>query len=307
MEQRHAIVMACDAGYAPYAMVLARTIRAQHPGAGFDICLFSEAALELPDALRALDVRTGVLAAPNPFQGGPHQSRHGAAAYLRLMIPGLVAGRYDRVLYLDSDILCTGPGLDRLMAADMGGAWLAAVRDNLQWRTPGRPMPEFRALGRPSRPYLNSGVLLIDVAGWQAAGVEARARALFAEHGAALTRHDQSILNLIADGDWAEMSPVWNWQYTWVSRFFADLADPRLVHFIGSRKPWKDRAGHLPARYRAPYAAMAAEWPGLAVAPAGVAGWPADLRRSLVKHWLAVPRMQAYLARFDDPFRLLRP
>jgi len=316
MGQRHAIVMACDAGYAPFAMTLAKSIRAQHPAAAFDICLFSEAPLDLPDSLRGLDVRAEVFAQPNPFQGGPHQSRHGTAAYLRLMIPAQVAGRYDRVLYLDSDILCTGPGLDRLLAADMGGAWLGAVRDNLQWRTPARPMPEFRALGRAARPYFNSGVLLIDVGGWQAAGVEAQARALFADQGAALTRQDQSILNLIADGGWAEMSPVWNWQYTWASRFFADLAEPRLVHFIGSRKPWKDMRAQLPARFRAPYAAMAAQWaelgraelgPGLKVAPGDVAGWPADLRRSLVKHWLAVPKMAAYLARFPDPFRLQRP
>ncbi len=307
MSQRNAIVLACDAGYAPYAMTLARTIRAQHPKGGFDICLFSENVLDLPDGLRDLGVRAEVFANGNPFNGGPHQSRHGSAAYLRLLIPALVAGRYDRILYLDSDILCCGTGLDRLMAADMGGAWLGAVRDNLQWRTPTRACPEFRALGRPQRPYFNSGVLLIDVAGWQKAGVEAKARALFVDHGSALIRHDQSILNLICDGDWAEMSPVWNWQYTWASRFFADLADPRLVHFIGSRKPWKDTSAALPARYRWPYVATAAQWPGLVVAPADSAGWPADLRRSLIKHWLAVPKMDAYLERFSDPFRLLRP
>jgi hypothetical protein len=105
-----------------------------------------------------------------------------------------------------------------------------------------------------------------------------------------LVQHDESILNLIAGGVWAEMNPVWIWHYTWVSRFFADLADPRLVHFIGSRKPCKDTGGHLPARFWVPNAEMAEHRPGPTVASADVAAWPADLRRSLVRN-LAVPNV----------------
>lgn len=307
MTAKHAVVMACDAGYAPYAMALALSIRQHHWKSEFDICLFTQADFDLPSSMWPLGVRIIRMPGENPFAGGPNVSRHGAETYLRLLIPGVVADQYDRLLYLDSDVLCTGPGLDRLLGADLQGAWIGAVRDNLQWRTPGRAVPEFRAMGRAGKPYFNAGVLLIDVAGWQAAGVERQARALFADHGAALTRHDQSILNLIADGNWAEMSPVWNWQYSWVSRFFADLADPRLVHFIGSGKPWKDTGAALPARFRAPYAALAEDWPGLTVAPADRGAWPGNLRRSLIKHWLAVPRMAAYLARFPDPFILQRP
>jgi hypothetical protein len=155
------------------------------PGAAFDICLFSDTPLDVPEHLRALDVRAKVFAAPNPFQGGSHQGRHGTAAYLRLMIPAQVAGRHDRILDLDSGILCAGTGLNRLMVADTGRAKLGAVRGNLQWRTFARPCPDYSTLGRPERPYLGIGVVLIDVGGWQAAGDVSQAWAMFADHGAA--------------------------------------------------------------------------------------------------------------------------
>lgn len=305
---RAAVVMAVDAAYAPFAAVLADSIVRHHPARDFDICLCSPDELDLPADLRALGLRSIRLPGANPYAGGPHQSRHGAETYLRLLLPGLLAAEYDRLLYLDSDILCGGAGIGRLLRADLGGHWLGAVRDNTQWRTPARRNPEFRAAGLPALPYFNAGVLLVDTAAWVAAEVEGQALRLFRDRPAAMTRHDQSLLNLIAGGRWAEMSPVWNWQYTWSSRFFADLADPRLVHFIGPRKPWKDEARALPARFRAPYAAMAGQWPGqpalAGLDPAGPA-WPPGLGRMFLKHWWSAARMRAYLARFPDPFRLV--
>ena len=303
---RHAVVMACDAGFQPFAMALAISIAAHHQDRDFDICLASQDAAALPPGLRDAGVRQLQLPV-NPFAGGPHEDRHGAAAWARLLLPDALAGEYDRLLYLDSDILCAGPGIGRLLRADLAGCWLGAVRDNQQWRSPRRHVSEFRAMGLPALPYFNSGVLLIDVAGWRAAEVTGQALRLFSGRGAVLTRHDQSALNLIAAGRWAEMSPVWNWQYTWATRFFADLAEPRLVHFIGPGKPWKERGRALPARFRAPYAALAGHWPDradLAAVDGAAAAWPDDLARILVKHAWSARRMGAYLARFDDPFRL---
>ncbi len=300
---KSAVVMACDAGYAPYALTLADQIARAHPDRTFDICLFSAKPLTLPPGLESLGVRLETITAPNPFEDGPNASRHGAETYLRLLIPTLVADRYDRILYLDSDIWHQGGGIDRLLASDLHGAPLAAVRDNTQWRTPNRRLPEFRALGRPARPYFNAGVLLIDVAAWLGQDILGQCRGLWSTHAADLTRHDQSMLNLVLDGKWAELSPVWNWQYTWSSRFFADLAEPRLVHFIGKRKPWKDTTNSLPPRYRRAYATFCAQhFPGAAPVDPDAPAWPTDLGRSFLKHWWSLRSMRRYLARFPDPF-----
>ncbi len=308
---RTAVVMACDAAYAPYATALAQQIARAHPGRGFDICLASATAFDLPESLSPLRLRRITLPGANPFAGGPHQSRHGAETFLRLLLPRMMAGQYDRLLYLDSDIWHEGGGIDRLMAADLGGAVLGAVRDNTQWRTPGRRNPELRALGLPGWPYFNAGVLLIDTRAWVAAGMEERLVTLWREKGAAMTRHDQSLLNVALEGRWAELSPVWNWQWTWSSRHFAEMAGPRLIHFIGRRKPWGDKGCELPPRFRAGYAEFVARhWPEaglMAGVDAARPGWPANLRRGLLKHWSAAPAMRRYLDRFPDPFRSLPP
>lgn len=249
----NAVVMACDANYAPYALFLAQQIALMHPVRNFDICIFSQDVINIPEGLRVAGIKLEKIPGESPFRNGPNPSRHGDAAYLRLMIPPLVVGRYKRLLYLDSDIFLGGPGIDRLLAVDMLGAPIAAVRDNTQWRTPGRLVPEFKALGWASTPYFNSGVLLIDVARYQAERILEQCVQLLSANPEALQRHDQSLLNLVMKGRWTELSPVWNWQYTWSSRFFADLADPRLIHFIGARKPWRDTLNALPARYRCAY------------------------------------------------------
>lgn len=300
-----AVVMACDAGYAPYAMVLAQSIIATHPQRDFDIIIFSQDAIIVPEALAAEGLRVEGFARANPYTNGPHVSRHGADTYLRLLLPAQLAARYTRLLYLDSDILCAGADIGRLLRAEMHGHALGAVRDNTQWRTPNRLLPEFRAMKRSARPYFNAGVLLIDTAAWMAHDIGGQCERLFAEKARVMTRHDQSLLNIVADGKWAELSPVWNWQYTWSSRYFADLAGPKLVHFIGARKPWKDSAAELPARFRAPYRAVAGlfpDHPALAKLDGEAPAWPRNLRKSFLKHWWAAPAMATYLGRFNDPY-----
>lgn len=308
---RHAVVMACNARYAPYAAHLAAQIAAAHPGRGFDICIASVGKLAFPATLDTCGIRPLPVIAENPFAGGSHQSRHGAEAFLRLLLPGRLREDYDRILYLDSDIWHEGGGIGRLLEADLGTTILAAVRDNTQWRTPARRNPEFRALGRPARPYLNSGVLLIDTRAWVAAGLEQRLQRLWRDHGHAMMRHDQSLLNVALDGQWSELSPVWNWQWTWSSRHFAELVRPRLIHFIGPRKPWADVACELPPRFRASYADFAAtHWPDrgdIAPCDRDRPGWPRKLRRGLLRHWMAAPAMRRYLDRFPDPWHVLPP
>jgi lipopolysaccharide biosynthesis glycosyltransferase len=296
-----AVVMACDAGYAPYAFALAEQIARTEPGRSFDICIFSAEALTLPQSLLPLGLRLETITGPNPY-AGPNQSRHGSATYLRLLVPAQVAGRYRRVLYLDSDVWHQGGGIGGLLAVDMHGSPLAAVRDNTQWRTPARRLPEFRALGRPAKPYFNGGVLLIDVQRWLDQDIAGRCLGLWQHHAAQMTRHDQSILNLVMDGSWTELSPLWNWQYTWSSRFFADLVEPRLVHFIGRRKPWKDTSNALPPRFRRSYVDFAARH-GLEAPPVdgAAAGWPGNLGRAYIKHWWSLRSMRRYLDRFPDP------
>lgn len=295
--------MACDQAYAPYAFCLAASVAAQTPGRAFDIIVLSQDLLDVPPGLAAHRILTERITGQNPFEGGSNVSRHGAATYLRLLIPGLMAGRYDRLLYLDTDIIAQGGGVTDLLALDLRGQTIGAVRDTMLWRTPSRHVAEFKAAGRPAHPYFNAGVLLIDVARWNGTGVLDQCLDLFAKTPHLLTRHDQTLLNLVMAGRWTELSPVWNWQYTWVSRFFADLADPRLTHFIGPLKPWADTGSTLPPRFRKLYADfLALHYPDRPTpADSGPIGWPPRLGAIFWKHWWSHKRMATYLNRFPDP------
>ena len=297
----NAVVLACDACYLPYALYAAQQIAVAHPQRCFDVIVFCSDAATLPPALQKIGVTLQHLDGDNPFAQDPNAGRHGHAAYLRLLLPARALGRYRRLLYLDSDIVLNRPGLERLFGADLRGAALGAVRDNQQWRTPGRRVKEFKTLGLPASPYFNSGVLLIDVERYVGDGVLEACLKRFVEQPQALLRHDQSLLNLVLKDRWTELSPVWNWQYTWSSRFFADLADPQLIHFIGPRKPWKDSTHALPARFRQGYAAFLAQhFPALDGARLGAPGigWPDGLWRVFIKHALAAAPMKRYLDRF---------
>ncbi|WP_374303629.1 glycosyltransferase, partial [Paracoccus sp. (in: a-proteobacteria)] len=220
-------------------------------------------------------------------------------------------GVYRRILVLDADILHERGDPARLLAADMRGRAVAAVRDNRQWRNPAKRVPDFRRLGWPAAPYFNAGVVMIDTAAWAAQDLPARCAAFARRHLKGLGR-DQALLNGTLRGDWAEISPLWNWQFTWASSHLSGMADPCLIHFIGPAKPWQDRsAGVVPMRWRLPYGAFLAEHFPDAPRPADPdrRHWPArrDLGRSLLRQWRAAGPMLDYLARFSDEYTLVDP
>ena len=129
--------------------------------------------------------------------------------------------------------------------------------------------------------------------------------AAFARTELAGLGRDQALVNGVLDGEWTEISPLWNWQFTWASAHLTAMADPCLIHFIGPEKPWLARsAGIVPMRYRAPYA-------GLPGAGAGLTrrAWPDRRRlgRALLRQWRASGPMLDYLGRFADEYTLIDP
>ncbi len=293
-----AVAIVCDAGFLPYAVYLAEAVGQMHPEPNFDIVVAGPDLPDLPPRLEA--ARLVRVQGDNPFAHRQIKARRSHAAYLCLLLPDLLP-EYDRILYLDCDIGVNGPMAEAL-SLDLHGEALGAVRDNQQWRTPGRRVDEFARLGWAAQRYLNSGVLLFDGPRWREEGWSRRC--IEAARDPALARgyvrNDQSALNLALRGRWTELSPVWNWQWTQATRFFADEADARLIHFIGPQKPWKTAS--LPPRFTRGYAGFLARH--FAEAPPQPQPVPRDLPslgRPLLRHWLRRGAMQTYLARFPDP------
>ena len=300
-----AVVMVCDDRFAPFAACLGASLLAAHPRRRFDVCLLVDGEGPVPgaEALRVLRIRGA-----NPFAGAElgGDGRRSHTMFLRLLLPRLLGREYGRILYLDSDIHLDAGDLATALSLELHGAAVGAVRDHDMWRSPDRRPDEARALGLPGFPYCNSGVLLLDAARFEAEGWLDRMVALAADPANAkgLMRHDQSVLNLALRGRWAEMSPVWNWQYTRATRFAMAHAEPRLVHFIGRRKPWLDAGRDLPPRFRArPHAFLAEhapDHPALAALDPAARAEPHRIGASYFAHWRRWRATEAYLARFPS-------
>ena len=165
------------------------------------------------------------------------------AVWLRVLLPELLPDA-DRALYLDSDTIVT-EDLRPLWQADLQGAWLGAIAN------PFYPFlaPEQRLrFGLAPAEYLNSGVLLMDLAAMRHAATGALFRA-FARQQPELLYPDQDALNVVCRGRWQALHPRWNVQSPILELPPSQLpfppaqvvearARPAVLHFIGPFKPW---------------------------------------------------------------------
>ncbi|MBZ9740108.1 MULTISPECIES: glycosyltransferase family 8 protein [unclassified Mesorhizobium] len=180
------------------------------------------------------------------------------AALLRLQL-GEFLPDLDRVLYLDADILAVAD-IRPLLATDLGGAVAGAVRDlGLH-----AALAEEAATGRPDHvlhvrdalgwdpddfTYVNSGMLLLNLAALRRERFGERAGQLVLDHPHRFRWRDQDAINLLLRGRVALLDPRWN-TMVWLlerepRRHYVDMAaaalqrrDPWLLHFSGATKPW---------------------------------------------------------------------
>ncbi len=170
------------------------------------------------------------------------------ATLVKLFLAQIFADRYDRILYLDTDLTIHGD-VTRLFELDLEGRAVAAQRRAIVWPTPedrSRAEAHFAALGM-SRPYVyfNAGVLLIDVPAWNSRRLTARTLDFVRRNPALCLLPDEDSLNAILDGDVAAISPIWNMlpRRLWMTRIHG-LVEPVIVHYSGEDKPWRRFGRH---------------------------------------------------------------
>jgi lipopolysaccharide biosynthesis glycosyltransferase len=303
---RQAICLCCDEAFLPFALFLACQIDTAAPDRRYDICLCSDSELCLPAAFADRGFR---LVRLNPGSGYAdlQSDRLARSTYLRLWLVEALGQDYDRVLYLDSDMYLVAGDPGDLFGVDLGGRAIGAVRDMQQWSRPSRLVSEFEALGLAPLPYFNAGLMLIDTAAFRDQNLCSRALALAEEHPGAVHHHDQSLLNGVLRGDFAELSPVWNWQWVGKRPLFTAWADVRIVHFVGHEKPWNDRSDRTQARYHAAYADFLGQhFPGtslpLPTRPRAALKM-SRLAKSIGQHILSYPAYRRLVRRFPDAGR----
>ena len=180
----------------------------------------------------------------------------------------------ERCLYLDCDIIVTRD-LMELYRTDMGGHVTAASTDylvryymsELDRKVPFRGRNYTTAeyldevLTLKGGKYLNSGVMVVDLARWNAERVSERVMDYcLARPG--LTMVDQDGINAVLDGRYAEIDCRWNatvymrtvYEKTrktpsaaWAKIIALWTDDPWIVHFTFESKPWEP--GHHKTAY----------------------------------------------------------
>jgi len=183
------------------------------------------------------------------------------ATYFRLLLPELLDGLTDRVIYIDGDTLVLSD-LDGFWRWDLGDAviggcvdatWPNARLRKEQFARHNREIPEVWQAVEDDYPYMNGGVLLLNLAAWREQGITPTCYRMMQQHPESCEIVDQDLLTVIRVKR-AVVDPKWNIQagalgwYTYhkttrtyessMGRSFEALMQaPGILHFCGDC-PW---------------------------------------------------------------------
>lgn len=181
----------------------------------------------------------------------------------RLFVGTVLPEDVERVLYLDCDTVVLS-SLKKLWETDLKGRLAGAVMEPTIY-------PQVKAsIGlKEDQPYFNSGVLLLDLAGWRREGTEKKLVDFYGELGGKAFACDQDTLNGVLTGRIKPLSPRYNFFTNYRYFRYGELVKllpayrivpkkvfgqakkhPAILHYAGDERPWK--AGNL-GHYRLAY------------------------------------------------------
>ncbi|HEY9606723.1 MAG TPA: glycosyltransferase family 8 protein [Allocoleopsis sp.] len=172
--------------------------------------------------------------------------------YYRLLIPQIIPAQFDKVIYLDSDMLVKGD-LEELWQIDIGDNYVLAVQDdNQRFISMSGGLRNYQELGiNPDYKYFNAGLLVINLDKWQRDSIGEKVVKFLQDNKDYVRDHDQDGLNGVLAGQWGELDPRWNqmpriysyssWEDSPYDRelYHALLHDPYIIHYTTPPKPWQ--------------------------------------------------------------------
>lgn len=261
------VVIAADDGYARPLAVTARSVIANFANDRdlelyvIDIGISSEMRASIAASLQHPRTTINwVTGAEDILRGLPTVGWFTTATYARVLIPDLLPGSVDRVIYLDSDTVVRR-SVDTLFDTDLGGHLaLAAPDQGAPFVTSQYGLAHWFEAGRaPSDINFNAGVMLMDVEGWRRENV--RESALEYVRSDRYWRNvDQEAINAVAGHRFGPIDPHWNLQgEIYVEECAVVLPysseqvdalkrDPWIIHYSLGAKPWMHGCTHPWAR-----------------------------------------------------------
>jgi len=260
------IILASSAYYAPYMAITIQSIITQATvGNNYDIIVLNrEISIEDKDkiaqlAAQSTNVNIRYIDIASKLADLHYNYREGYApeSFYRVLLPYLLS-HYDKVLYLDSDVIVL-KDVAELYQTDIEGFLAGAVRDPdgikcyfQNYHNRQLYMDQVLQLSDPTD-YFQSGVMLMNLAEFrkQYTLEELVKRACDPE----IIWGDQDVLNILCRGRVKYLDPSWNtivdgyggrvrdvreWAPDWIYEGYMEARkEPKIVHYAGVQ-PWKD-------------------------------------------------------------------
>ena len=188
------------------------------------------------------------------------RGRFSRAVFRRLFLDEILPAHFERIVSVDSDMLIVRPGLKRLESFDLKDKPLAAAYDMIFLMDfkgdalARRFQRSRRSLGLAlDTPYFNAGLMAIDRAAWRAEKVTERVTKALRDEPKRYPFMEQDALNATLKGNFAALSPRFNFMGDF---FLLDLErrlEPIVLHFVNAPKPWELGSWRGEARFAEAY------------------------------------------------------
>jgi lipopolysaccharide biosynthesis glycosyltransferase len=205
------------------------------------------------------------------------RGRFSRAVFRRLFLDEILPQHFERIVTVDSDMLIARPGLERLESFELKDKPLAAAYDmiflmDFKGDALARQFQRSRrSLGLAlDTPYFNAGLMVIDRAAWRAARLTERVTKALRDDPERYPFMEQDALNATLKGDFAALSPRFNFMGDFFLLALERRIEPIALHFVNAPKPWQLGSWRGEARFAEAYRDWfaASPWPHLAQAPA---------------------------------------
>lgn len=241
------VLITLDGNYVPQGRLMLETLRRYNPG---DIHVYVMHTSLTEEHLREL-AGSGCQVHPVAmsgveFQDAPISDRYPPEMYYRLLAARYLPQNLDRILYLDPDMIILG-SLQELYELPLGEEYFYAAATHLKefWRKINEKRLDLPEEGI----YVNSGVLLMNLAVLREKQQEEEIFSYIRTHEKALWLPDQDIISALYGDRILEIDPyVYNMtdklfvlrpeEEAWMNLDWV-RTHSRIIHFCGRNKPWK--------------------------------------------------------------------
>lgn len=201
----------------------------------------------------------------------------------RLLVARFLPEEIDKVLYMDADTMVVS-SLKDLWDIDLKNSVIAGVVEP----TVDKKRKALLSI-KDSEYYINSGVLLINLAAWRDMQIEIEIRNYIDKNAKKLFASDQDVINAVLKNKIQYLDPSYNYCNTFYiypyktiyklvnnpsyydeTTYMKAISHPKIIHFLGEDRPWRKGSTHKYKdqfdfyRLQTPYASLSDEegWEG---------------------------------------------